>query len=563
MSTRTTRNREWVDQIGIEIDGNPLALNIHGKLIEVVVDTALNLPSTFHIRLLDTGMEVLNRGPFELGAKVKIKFGAGGGEMRRVITGEITTIEPEFTEERTVVLVVSGYDLSHRLTRGPKSQVLVNISDSDIAQSIGQEASLQVEADATPQTYDHVFQDNLTNLAFLQQRAQRNGFEVFVDDTTLYFRAPHGQHGETTIAWGDNLRSFYPRLSLVGQVDEVLVKGWNPDTKEAVVGQATSSQTAPRINAGDNGGSMAQEAFSSSASQIVVRRPVSTQPEADSLAQAILDGINAGYVEAEGWAKGNPLIVAGNKITINEVGQRFSGDYLVTSATHVYTQDGYETQFRVEGARARLMSDLLTEDRNPDSTVMLWSGVVPAIVTNVEDPDGMARVKLKFPWMDSNLESDWARIIGVGAGNERGLFWLPEVNDEVLVAFEQGDFNRPFVLGNLWNGQDAPPESIGNAVKGGAVEVRTLKTREGHTIRLVDDSSNSMIEIVDAQGNNTIKLDTKNNELEIITKGKLKIKSDGETSIEAGGNLKIKGSANVNVEASGQLTLKGAVINLN
>jgi len=85
------------------------------------------------------------------------------------------------------------------------------------------------------------------------------------------------------------------------------------------------------------------------------------------------------------------------------------------------------------------------------------SGVMVAIVTNNKDPDGMGRVKLKLPWLSDDYESDWARIATLMAGPERGVYFLPEVDDEVLIAFEHGDIRRPMVLGCLWNGVDAPP----------------------------------------------------------------------------------------------------------
>ena len=361
---------------------------------------------------------------------------------------------------------------------------------------------------------------------------------------------------------GGTLHSFHPRLTLAEQVNEVIVKGWNPANKHEVRGQATDSDSAPAIGFNGFGGQLASRAFSS-ASQVVVRHVVTTQAEADALARAILDEINAGFVEAEGVALGNPDLVAGTELDIQNLGQRFSGKYVATSATHLYSQDGYTVQFRVEGARAKLISDLVSEQSTADAQVNAWGGVVPAIVTNNNDPDNMGRVKLKFPWLDDSLESDWARVVAVGAGADRGFFWLPEINDEVLVAFEHGDFRHPYVVGGLWNGQDSPPERTSSAVKNGKVEIRTMKTREGHIIRLVDDSAGQLIEIIDCKGNHHIKLDTTSNKLTITTKGNLEIKSQGNTNIEAAGNLTLKGTANVNIEASAQLNLKGSMVNIN
>src|SRR5262245_31955279 len=109
-------------------------------------------------------------------------------------------------------------------------------------------------------------------------------------------------------------------------------------------------------------------------------------------------------------------------------------------------------------------------------------GVVSGIVTNNQDPDKRGRVKLKFPWLSDTDESWWARIVSPMAGKERGVYFLPEVNDEVLVAFEHGDPRFPLVIGALWNTEDKPPFTNDD----GKNNVRAIKSRSGHTITLGD-----------------------------------------------------------------------------
>jgi uncharacterized protein involved in type VI secretion and phage assembly len=246
----------------------------------------------------------------------------------------------------------------------------------------------------------------------------------------------------------------------------------------------------------------------------------------------------------------------------------------VTSAVHYFTlARGYETHFTVEGVRPQLMSDLVSEATPNDNADLhrQWGGVVPALVTNNQDPDNLCRVKLKFPWLDDTLESGWARVAALGAGNNRGFLWLPEVNDEVLVAFEHGDFNRPYVIGSLWNGQDAMPETTSAAVVSGQVVKRTLKTRLGHTVRFVDDSSDKYIEIIDADSNTSIKLDAVNKLITITSKGDVKVDATGnvevtgtqDINLTATGNLTIKATKNIDIEATGNMTVKGLVVNIN
>lgn len=556
------RNINAMDHVAISVAGKTLSRELTGDLVDVMVDTTLHMPAMFIMRFHDDRHEWVDRGPFELGAVVKIELSHGEGTLERVITGEITAIEPTFTEDLTAILTIRGYDRSHRLNRGTKSKVFLQVSDSDIASQIAQEAGLQATVDSTNVVYEHIFQHNQTDLAFLQERARKIGYEVYVDDTKLNFRKHKSARGSLLLDWGINLQRFQPRLTLSSQVDEVIVRGWEPANKKEIIGKAVRSKSAPEIGMRGQGGELASRAFSS-AKQVIVRQPVASQREADLLAQAVLDEINAAFVEAEGLARGNPKLVAGTELEIHNVGERFSGKYTVTSSVHNYTPEGYEVYFRVEGTRPKLIADLLADQAMGDTQSNPWGGVFPAVVTNNNDPKGMSRVKLKFPWIDTALETDWARVASVGAGNDRGLFWLPEVNDEVLVAFEHGDFRHPYVIGGLWNGKDKPPENTASAVKNGKVEIRTFKSREGHIIRLVDDSSGQHIEITDAKGKHNIKLDTTANKLTITTEGNLEVKSQGTTNIEAAGNLSIKGTANVSIEAGAQLNLKGSMVNIN
>ena len=118
------------------------------------------------------------------------------------------------------------------------------------------------------------------------------------------------------------------------------------------------------------------------------------------------------------------------------------------------------------------------------------------------------QVKVKFPWLASD-ESAWARLAAPMAGAGRGFYFLPEMNDEVLVAFEQGDINRPYVIGCLWNGRDAPPEPASNVVGAhGKVNQRILKSRLGHTITIDDSPAAPSITIVDKTGKNFVKLES-------------------------------------------------------
>lgn len=194
------------------------------------------------------------------------------------------------------------------------------------------------------------------------------------------------------------------------------------------------------------------------------------------------------------------------------------------------------------------------------------TGVVTAVVTNVEDPEKLHRVKVKFPWLSDDEESEWARVATPMAGKERGLYLLPEVDDEVLVAFEHGDARFPYVVGSLWNkNATPPPESTQPNDK------RSLTSRSGHVIRLDDKEGEEKIEIVDKSKKNSIVFSTADNTITIKADADITIQSSGGKLVLEGSGVEIKSQAEVkveasgdmNLEASGQLTAKGSVINLN
>lgn len=194
-------------------------------------------------------------------------------------------------------------------------------------------------------------------------------------------------------------------------------------------------------------------------------------------------------------------------------------------------------------------------------------GAVIGRVTDNKDPDKLGRVKVKFPWLSDTDESAWARIATPMAGNQRGLYFLPEVDDEVLVTFEQGDLRFPYIIGALWNGKDKPPVTNDD----GKNNIRMIQSRSGHVIRLNDEDGKETIEIIDKNKKNSLIIDTSKNTITITTdkditlsasKGtikldaqKIELKSSSDTKIEAGAGMDIKANSTMNV--------KGAMINLN
>jgi uncharacterized protein involved in type VI secretion and phage assembly len=189
-------------------------------------------------------------------------------------------------------------------------------------------------------------------------------------------------------------------------------------------------------------------------------------------------------------------------------------------------------------------------------------GVVIGVVTNNNDPQKMGRVKIKFPWRESSDESNWTRIATAMAGKDRGTYFLPEVGDEVLVSFEHGDMQHPYVIGALWNGQDKPPETN----KNGKNDIRTIKSRSGHKIIFNDEQGKESLEIETKSGQKIVLDDSAGKEkVEITDKNGNKILIESaQNAMNISSKMKISIQAPmIEIKADSMLTLQGGLVKIN
>jgi uncharacterized protein involved in type VI secretion and phage assembly len=206
------------------------------------------------------------------------------------------------------------------------------------------------------------------------------------------------------------------------------------------------------------------------------------------------------------------------------------------------------------------MTDSLLDDEMRREQGARIAGVVVGIVTNNSDAGGMGRVKVRLPWLSDKDESNWARVAAPMAGNGRGFYCLPEVGDEVLVAFECGDMNFPYVLGALWGGKDKPPATNEDEEN----NVRVFKSRSGHVIRFTDKGGEEKIEIIGKDEKRRVVFDIADQKIQIeCDTGDIEVSApSGTVKVEAQ-TVEVKSKGNMNLEATGQMTIKGATVNIN
>ena len=549
----------------VEVDGAALSPEFDRQLESATVIDRLRLPDTFALLFRDPDRDILERAGIEIGARIGISTASLRADgPTPLFKGEVVSIEPEYDTAGTAT-VVRGFDLSHRLNVGRKTNTFQNVKYSDIARQIANDAGLQADVDDSSITHDHVIQANQSDLTFLYALARTIGFDCRVDDETLLFKRPtesssgpgagdYETEDPVQLVWNHNLLEFRARISAAGQVGEVKVRGWNYVNKEPVIGQADATASNAELSITPT--ELADRVGGQSL--IVVDRPVSTQEAADNLATATAEQVGSAAFEATAVAIGSAALRAGVAVSVSGVDPAFEGRWVVTSSRHEFGEGSYRTFLEFSGRQDRSLLGLVNggssaaTDRIP--------GVVVAIVTNNDDPEGLGRVKVKYPWLSDEAESFWARVAAPGAGPDTGLVMLPAVNDEVLVAFEHGDVRFPVILGGLWNGQDKPPLGDG-LFDAGRVKRSGYVSRTGHRLIFFDGDDETGIALLSADDNFKVSLNQTKKELHIVAKGKLVIEAE-TLEIKIDRDAKIE-AQQVELKASGQMKLKGGTLALN
>jgi uncharacterized protein involved in type VI secretion and phage assembly len=188
------------------------------------------------------------------------------------------------------------------------------------------------------------------------------------------------------------------------------------------------------------------------------------------------------------------------------------------------------------------------------------NGIVIGIVSSLDDPENIGRVRVTYPYLN-NQESMWARLVTLMAGADRGSRFVPEVDDEVLVAFEQGDPRRPYILGALWSATDTPPAHDGNQVDN---NWRYFKSRSGHVLRFDDTDGAEKVEVIDKDEQHKIVIDTSGDKIEIIcSSGDVRVTAEsGKVEVKAS-EVKVESTGEMTLKAASTLTIEGATVNIN
>jgi hypothetical protein len=283
------------------------------------------------------------------GAPIEVAMGYGDiAPLPKLIAGIVTQITTSFGESGSPELSVSGYDHAFPLMGGKNTRSWTKQRDSAVVEEIASFHNLTPDVRVTKEELPQVEQNQEGDLEFVNKLAERNGYETYVTERTLHFRPPQNQgSGVVKLEWGKGLLSFKPDGNLAGQVSAVEVYGWNPQTKEKIVGKAGRGQEpgreARQDSAADNLGTVLRKQ-----PVLRVREPVFSQASASERAQALLKEKAEQFLTGEGETIGMPEIRPDRNIDLAGLGRKFSKTYYVREATHRFDSSGYRTRFKVK-----------------------------------------------------------------------------------------------------------------------------------------------------------------------------------------------------------------------
>ncbi|WP_258724116.1 VgrG-related protein [Cellulomonas sp. NS3] len=558
----------------VEVEGRPLPDDVAALLVSAFVDDSTIVPDLFVLRFSDPGSAVLAKAGITIGAKVRVLMQAStpGGPVP-LVTGEVTALDLDVSPSGQHT-VVRGLDLSHRLFRGRRVEAYVNVTASDVARTVAQRAGIAVGTiDGPGGVLEHVAQDGIDDWTFLRGLADQVGAVVAVVDGKLSFtratpasRAPGGSAGARqdplVLEQGVNLVHLRATVTSAGQVPDVEVRGWDVGAKRELVAVAPARTASAEL--GDVTPAALASTFDSPRF-VVAASTYGEQKQCDLAAAALSDHLAGGFAELDGVARGNPALRAGTAVRLVNVGAPFEGRYTLSATRHEFAQDsGYLTSFTVGNTSERSLYGVTTGGLGSGGAGGApFPGVVTAQVTDLKDPEERGRVKVRFPVLSDAYESWWARTVQLGAGDGRGAVLLPEVGDEVLVAFGQGSFQQPYVLGGLYNGKDKPdkPWSDHVGATDGAVRRRALVSRTGMLVELLESPDGEELTLSTDGGAQKITLTQKPQAgITIVSTGSVSVAADKDVEVSTGaGNVTVKG-VKVSLTATGALELKGATV---
>ena len=474
-------------------------------------------------------------------------------------------------------LIIECKDEAVKMTVGRKSKYFYESSDSDIFEEIIGEYGLSSDVESTNHTHAELVQYNASDWDFLVSRAQANGKLCFVDDGTIKIAKPDVSQSEVeTVTFGGSLLDFDAEIDARHQVSKVAAYGWNHADQELV-----------EVEGKDPGVSLNGNLSSSDLSDVIglenleLRHGgVVTDTELQDWADAKWLFQQLAKVRGRIKFQGIPSVKPNTVLKLEGVGDRFNGNVYVSAVQHEISNGNWVVNAQF-GLTTEWFSETFEISAKPASGLLpAIQGLQVGIVSQLEeDPDGEDRILVQIPIINNEEEGIWCRVASPDAGENRGIYFRPEIGDEVIVGFINQDPNDAIVLGMLHSSAKPSPITAAddNHEKGIITrsemkvlfdddkKIITIETPAGKIISLDEDEGAITIE---DDNSNVIVINSDGISME--SAGDIAIKASGDVNIEgtnvsiaANAEFKAEGSAGAEVSTSAIAVLKGSLVQIN
>ena len=582
--------------VRVTVFSNGTAVSEHTALISVTVHRAINRVPSATLVFADGDMPAQSfprsdAADFVPGAEIEIKAGYGS-EENTIFKGIVVCHGLSIGGANDARLTVECRDKAVKMTVGRKNAIFRDKSDADILRQLIGNAGLTADVASTTTVQPQLVQHGCSDWDFMLTRAEANGQLVRVEDGTVCVDAP-GTSGSAVlaVAYGESLIAFHAELDARDQYASVQAQAWDMKSQTLLQGESAKPAALP-ANGNLDSATLAKVIGLKTLGLLSGAALSADALTAWAKAQQLKSGLSRlrGSMSFQGSARA----AVGKLIDLKGVGERFSGDVLVTALTHTIEAGVWTTQAEF-GSPATWLAE------RGDMLAPPAAGLVPGIkglhvglVVRLDgDPELNHRIQVSVP--AAGLDHVWARLMQFHASNAFGAFFLPEIGDEVVLGWFDDDPAHPVVLGSLYSAKNEPPtpfeaenniKTIVTRCKASLTfddenKVITVKTPAGNLVVLSDKDKS--ITLTDQNGNKVelgsggVTVDSPR-DIKLSAKGSISIDAVGALSLSSKADVKItglnvnataqvgllaKGSASAELSASGQTTVKGALVMIN
>lgn len=551
-------------------------------LLSIFISKSVNKIASAQLILTDgdvaeANFKVSSEPIFLPGKEVEIKLGYNNTEDT-VFKGIVIKHGIKTKPDKPSLLILELKDAAVKMTVGRKNKYFEEAKDSEVIEEITGPYGLESDITATDTIHAKMVQYFVTDWDFVVSRAEANGHLVLVDDGKISTIKPEIKEADIELAYGHNILEFEADMDARDQFASSLSKSWD------FAGQALLEEEGTDPGLDDHGNFTARELSDVLGLESYIQQHTGKVSDKELKAWSDAKLVRSRLAKIKGNVKtiGFKDLKPGDTVAFTGFGDRFNGKAFVSSVVHSFTSDSAWYTNIIFGLDQNWFHknymDLL--DSPASGLLPAISGLQNGIVTNIhEDPDGEFRVKVRIPVIDAQDEGVWARVTTLDAGADRGFFWRPEVEDEVIVGFLNDDPRDPVVLGTVHSSAKASPISAteensekGIVTKSGMrfifddelISV-TIETPKGNVISLSEEDGE--IGIADENGN----VMTMNADGITIESAKdLILKAGGDVTIEgtnmtnkAASKFSADGGSGAELTSGGQAVIKGALVAIN